>query len=58
MNYYDYIVGWLLYKIGISANSQEEFSMYERLVWHYWIILYKIGISANSQEALSKALGA
>ena len=43
----------LLYKTGISANSQEALSMFARFSVRLLDYIYKIGISANSQEALS-----
>ena len=52
-----YIIGWLLYKTGISANSQEAFSTNVNIVCIIGLLLYKTGISANSQEVLFKAVG-
>ena len=52
------MIGLLLYKTGIRANSQEAFSTYVNVVCIIGLLLHKTGISANSQEALSKAQGA
>ena len=39
------INGLLLYKIGISANSQEALSRMQLIVYDHWTIIYKTGIS-------------